>query len=213
MANKAGLVLDGTGNQGAHIGEEVFWHTGFAQKDFGNVPLGAIDGIDANARWALMFYCLQSPHSTQIDTIELCPPDCSTAEVGFAEVGFAEVSTGEVSTGEVSIVEVSIVEVGYAEVSTAEVGTAEVGCAEVGRAEVGTDKVGFAEVSIIEVGTAEVGFAEVGTAEVSSCCCWMLPSPRIPTILSLSEVVHSVLICHVVYLLCSVLIIERCGYV
>src|SRR5260370_25545553 len=223
MANKAGLVLDGTGNKGAHIGEEVFWHTGFAQKAFGNVPLGAIDGIDANARWALMFYCLQSPHSTQIDTIELCPPDCSTAEVGFAEVGFAEVSTGEVSTGEVSIVEVSIVEVGYAEVSTAEVGTAEVGCAEVGtaevgtaevvRAEFGTDKVGFAEVSIIEVGTAEVGFAEVSTAEVRSCCCWILPSPPIPNILSLSEYVELVLICHVVYLLCSVLIIERCGYV
>src|SRR5260370_9125208 len=123
MANKAGLVLDGTGKQGAHIGEEVFWHTGFAQKDFGNVPLGAIDGIDANARWALIFYCLQSPHSTQIDTIELCPPDCSTAEVGFAEVGFAEVSTVEVSTVEGSIVEVSIVAVGCPAAITVQLGT------------------------------------------------------------------------------------------
>jgi hypothetical protein len=154
-----------------------------------------------------MLYCLQSLHSTQIDTIELCPPDCSTAEVGTAEVGFAEVGFAEVSTGEVSIVEVSIVEVSNVEVGTAEVGIAEVSTAEIGIAEGGIDEGG-----ITEVGSVEVGKAEVGTSEIRLYL-WMLLSPYIPNFPSLSEHVKLVLVCHVVHLLCSALIIERCGYV
>src|SRR5260221_2218221 len=42
IADEAGVVLDGMSNQGVHIGEEVLWHTGFAQKCFGNVPFGAV---------------------------------------------------------------------------------------------------------------------------------------------------------------------------
>jgi hypothetical protein len=151
IANKAGVVLNGMSNQGVHIGEEVLWHTGFAQKCFGNAPLGAVDGINAYARWAVMLYCLQSLHGAQIDVSELCPRDSSTAEVGIAEV------------------------------------------------------------SKTEVGTAEVGTAEVSIAEVRLCC-WMLLSPRIPSVWPLLQHFQLVLICHVDYLLCSALIIERCRY-
>src|SRR5260221_712058 len=174
IANKTSIVLDG--HQRAHVDDEVLWHTGFAQKDFGNASLRAVDGINANARWASMFYCLQSPHSTQIDIIKLCQFDFSITEVGITEVGIAEV--------------------GIAEVGTAEVGNAEVGKAEVDFAEVGSD-----EVRTTEVGTAEIWL-----------CCWMLLSPCIPNTWPLLQHFKLVLICHVDYLLCSALIIERCGY-
>src|SRR5260370_1320458 len=172
MANKAGVVLDGMSNQGVHIGEEVLWYTGFAQKCFRNVSLGAVDGINANARWAVMFYCLQSLHGAQIDISELCPSDYSTAEIGMVEVGKAEV----------------------------------------GKAEVGIVEVGIAEGGLAEVGLGEVGKAEVGIAEVRLCC-WMLLSPCIPNAWPLLQHFKLMLICHGVHLLCSALIIERCGYV
>ena len=38
IANKAGVILNRTVHQGAHVGEEVLGYTGFAQKCFGNVP-------------------------------------------------------------------------------------------------------------------------------------------------------------------------------
>src|SRR5260221_1735974 len=174
IANKTSIVLDG--HQRAHVDDEVLWHTGFAQKDFGNASLRAVDGINANARWASMFYCLQSPHSTQIDIIKLCQFDFSTTEVGITEVGIAEV------------------------------GIAEVGIAEVGNAEVGKAEVDFAEVGSDEVRTTEVGTAEIWL------CCWMLLSPCIPNTWPLLQHFKLVLICHVDYLLCSALIIERCGY-
>ncbi len=237
IANKAGVVLDGMSNQGVYIGEEVIWHTGLAQKCFGNMSLRTIDGINANARWASVLYRLQSSHGAQIEIIELCPLDCSTAEVGAAEVGTAEVSASEVGTAEVSTAEVSTAEVGVAEGGSAEVGTAEIGLVEVGSAEVGTAEVGLvevgtaevgikkgglaevgkaevgtAEVSASEVGTTEVGTAEVGMAEIRSYL-WMLLFPGIPSVPSLPEHVKLVLICHVIHLLCSALIIERCGCV
>src|SRR5258708_753531 len=123
IANKTSIVLDG--HQRAHVDDEVLWHTGFAQKDFGNASLRAVDGINANARWASMFYCLQSPHSTQIDIIKLCQFDFSTTEVGIAEVGIAEVG---------------IAEVGTAGGDTAGEDTAGVGKAEAGKAEAGKAK-------------------------------------------------------------------------
>src|SRR5258708_7521637 len=134
-----------------------------------------------------MFYCLQSPHSAQVVVTELCPPYCSKDEIGTAEIGTAEVSK--------------------AEVSKAEVGTAEVGIEEGGIAEGGIAEMGTAEVSKAEVSTAEVGVAEVGL------CSWMLLSPCIPSVWPLPQSFQLVLICHVEYLLCSDLIIERCGYV
>ncbi len=191
----------------------------------------AIDGISANVRWACMFYCLQSPHSAQVVVTELCPPYCSKDEIGTAEIGTAEVSKAEVSKAEVGTAEVGIeeggiaeggmAEMGTAEVSKTEVSTAEVGVAEGGMAEMGiaegtaeegTAEEGTAEVGVAEVGIAEVGIAEVGMAEVRLCS-WMLLSPCIPSVWPLPQYFQLVLICHVEYLLCSDLIIERCGYV
>src|SRR5260221_366184 len=226
IANKAGVILNGMGNQGAHIGEEVLLHNGVTQKCFGNVSPGEVDRINTDTRWAFMLYRLKSSHGAQIDTSELCPPDSSIAEVGVAEVGTAKIGTAEVGTAEVSTAEggtaeVGIAEVGIAEVGIGEVGMVEVGIGEVGIGEVGTSEGGFAEVGLAEVGLSEGGFAEVGLAKVGLAevgtaevrlCCWMLLYPRIPNIPSLSEYVELVLICHVDYLLCSALIIERCGY-
>ena len=206
IANEAGVVLDGMSNQGVHIGEEILWHTGFAQKCFGNASLGAVDGVNTNARWAFVLYCFQSFHGAQIDINKICPSDSSTIEVGMAEGGTAEVGTAEV---------------GMAEGGTTEGGTAEVGTAEVGKAEVGTGEVGTVEISMVEISMVEAGMVEVGTVEVDKAevgkaevrlCCFMQLSPRIPTVSSLLEYVKLVLICHVGYLLCSALIIERCGY-
>ena len=171
IANKAGVILDGMGDQGAHVGDEVLWYTGFTQKYFGNIPLRAIDGINANARWASMFYCLQSSHSAQIDINEVCPPDCNTAEVGMVEV------------------------------SAGEVGMAEAGVAKVGMAEAGVTEVCIVEICIVEICIAEIG-SYLG----------MLLSPCIPNDLPLLEQVKMLLDCQVVNLLCSALIIERCGY-
>ena len=211
IANKAGVILDGMVHKGTHIGEEVLWHTSFAQKYFGNIPLRAIDGINTNVRWACMFYCLQSPHGAQIDIVELYRSDSSIAEVGSTEVGTAEVDTVENGIAKVGIAEVGIAEVSIAQVSIAQIGSTEVnsskeGPSEVSSAEMSTTKVGSVEVGIAEVGTNEVGIAEV------RLCCWMLLSPRIPGVWPLLQHFQLVLICHVDYLLCSAFIIEKCGH-
>jgi hypothetical protein len=83
------------------------------------------------------------------------------------------------------------------------------GSGEVGSTEVGSTEVGHAEVGSAEIGSAEVGFAEVGFAEVKGYI-WMLLSPCIPGLYSLTEKIKLLLVCHSVHLLCGALIIERC---
>src|SRR6266436_2110852 len=118
IANKTSIVLDG--HQRAHVDDEVLWHTGFAQKCFGNVPFGAVDRVNANVRWACMLYCIQSPHGAQINIVELYKSDCSMAEVGVAEVGTVEVGIAEVGIAEE-----------YVAINTEGVFTSEIGVAEI----------------------------------------------------------------------------------
>src|SRR5260221_3018106 len=212
IADEAGVVLDGMSNQGVHIGEEVLWHTGFAQKCFGNVPFGAVDRVNANVRWACMLYCIQSPHGAQINIVELYKSDCSMAEVGVVEVGTAEVGTVENGVAEVGVAEFGIAEVGIPEIGIAEFGVAEVGVAEVGMVEVGIAEVGIAE-EYVAINTEGVFTSEIGVAEIKSSHLWMLLSPCIPHLWPLPEYVKQFLVRQIAHLLCSALSIERCGYV
>ncbi len=133
IANKARVVLDGVVNQGAGIGNEGIGEAGLAQEGLGDVSFRPQERICPNGRRAMMVYCFQSFHGSQVNI--------SNVEVGFNEVGFNEVGFSEDSSVEDSSVEDSSVESSPAEVGFNEVGSAEVGSAEVGIGEVGSSKI------------------------------------------------------------------------
>ena len=69
---------------------------------------------------------------------------------------------------------------------------------------------GSSEDGVGEVGFSEGDVAEVGSSEVKSYF-FVLSSPNVPGVNSLSEQIKLLLVCHgVVSLLCGAFIIERC---
>src|SRR6266702_3425348 len=190
IANKARVVLDGVVNQGAGIGNEGIGEAGLAQEGLGDVSFRPQERICPNGRRAMMVYCFQSFHGSQVNISKDCPSYIGAAEIDPAEVGTAEV--GSFETG------------------SAKVGTAEISSCEVSHVEVGFNEVGFNEVGSAEVGSAEVGIGEVGSSKIRVHI-WTLCSPCIPVFYSFPEKIKLLLVCHrIVHLLCGALIIERC---
>ncbi len=124
-----------------------------------------------------------------------------------------KVGSAEVSKAEVGSVEGGSAEVGFAEVGTVEIGFVEIGSNEVGLTEGGPSEIGFVEVGSAEVGLTEIGSAEVGLTEGGPPEVWfyffVLCSPCVPGVYSLSEQIRLLLVCHRVFLLRCAHIIER----
>ena len=210
IANKARVVLDGVVNQGAGIGNEGIGEAGLAQEGLGDVSFRPQERICPNGRRAMMVYCFQSFHGSQVNISKDCPSyigaaEIDPAEVGTAEVGSFETGSAKVGTAEISSCEVSHVEVGFSEDSSVEDSSVEDSSVESSPAEVGFNEVGSAE-----VGSAEVGIGEVGSSKIRVHI-WTLCSPCIPVFYSFPEKIKLLLVCHrIVHLLCGALIIERC---
>lgn len=168
IAQKTGVVLNGTCGQGTNIFDKRVIQSCTSKKGFWDVSLRTFKGTGTDIRWAKVLYRFQSFDRAQINVSEMCPSNECSAELGSAELGFAEGGTSEVGITEVGTSEVSPDDVGPNEGSFAEVGPDEGSSTEVSPDEDGPDEGSFAEVGPNEGSFTEVSPAEIGSTEVSS---------------------------------------------
>src|SRR5271165_3725730 len=54
IADEAGVVLDGPSHHRADISDELVGHAASAEENFGNLAIGFVDGVNADAGWSIV---------------------------------------------------------------------------------------------------------------------------------------------------------------
>jgi len=171
IADKAGVVLDGSGDERAGIVNKGIRQTGTTQEHFWNVSMRPNKCICPDSRWTSMVDGFESLHCSQINISENgtsydCFLEDSFSKIGVCEVGIYKLGFGEVGFGEVGFGEVGSAEIGFAKIGSAEIGFDEIGVCELGSAEIGFFEVGKPENGYSAIDSAEIGSGENSVAEI-----------------------------------------------
>ena len=171
IADKAGVVLDGSGDERAGIVNKGIRQTGTTQEHFWNVSMRPNKCICPDSRWTSMVDGFESLHCSQINISENgtsydCFLEDSFSKIGVCEVGIYKLGFGEVGFGEVGSAEIGFAKIGSAEIGFDEIGVCELGSAEIGFFEVGKPENGYSAIDSAEIGSGENSVAEIGPKDM-----------------------------------------------
>ena len=101
VGDEAGVKLDRARGECAHVGDEVVRYASTTEKNFRDVALGQIDGVDADYRRSEMTHGFKSLDYTKVCVTEYRMSNESTVDARPTEVRVAKVRPTEVRPGEV----------------------------------------------------------------------------------------------------------------
>ncbi len=215
------VLLDEVCNQRRNDGDEALGDASFTQKGLRNFPLGKVDSLNANERFPHVFHRLKPFHFMQIHIIKVGMSYFSIAEIGSTKMGLTEVGVKKVGLTQINVTEdgldessstqegipkVGMTKICPGQISFGEIGTDQDSLAEISSDEISSAEIGSTKISLSKIGLAEVRLAEIDIAEGWPNL-WMVPSPCIPNLVSLQEIVKMFLVCQVPRLLGSALIL------